>query len=199
MASTKIRTISEWFPSASEDSFKTTFCSFSRVSKHFWTKWVTNSFSSANFALISESQFGHWSTPLIHLFFYAGFYCITQLTLPLLQSPECLALKTMTVLCQYHFRSLNPQSWVSYTGLNKQLLPSRAWWRIPSWQCMSTLHPQILCTLCPEMQSLKQKPRRFHGQIHIYCSVTTKSTNQTLETLCCKSGMKQTELFLFLR
>ena len=53
MASTKIQTISERFPSASEDSFKTTFCSFSHVSKHFWTKWVTNSFSSANFALIS--------------------------------------------------------------------------------------------------------------------------------------------------
>ena len=51
---------SERFPSASEDSFKTTFCSFLRVSKHFWTKWVTNSFSSANFTLISEK----WSTPL---------------------------------------------------------------------------------------------------------------------------------------
>ena len=38
MASTKIRTISERFPSAFEDSFKTTFCSFSRVSKHFWKK-----------------------------------------------------------------------------------------------------------------------------------------------------------------
>ena len=44
---------SERFPSASEDSFKTTFCLFSHVSKHFWTKWVTNSFSSANFALFS--------------------------------------------------------------------------------------------------------------------------------------------------
>ena len=45
---------SERFPSASEGSLKTTFCSFSRVSKHFWTKWVTNSFFSANFALILE-------------------------------------------------------------------------------------------------------------------------------------------------
>ena len=64
MASTKIRTISERFPSASEDSFKTMFCSFSRVSKHFWTKWVTNSFSSANFALISEK----WLWPLEYPF-----------------------------------------------------------------------------------------------------------------------------------
>ena len=64
MASTKIRTISEWFASASEDSFKTTFCSFSHNSKHFWTKWVTNSFFSANFALISKK----WLWPLEYPF-----------------------------------------------------------------------------------------------------------------------------------
>ena len=55
---------SERFPSASKDSFKTTFCSFSCVCKHFWTKWVTNSFSSANFALIPEK----WLWPLEYPF-----------------------------------------------------------------------------------------------------------------------------------
>ena len=68
MASTIIRTVSERFPSASEDSFKTTVCSFSRVSRHFWTKWVTRSFFSANFALISEK----WLWPLEYPF-KAGF------------------------------------------------------------------------------------------------------------------------------
>ena len=64
MASTKIRAISERFPSASEDSFKTTFFSFSRDSKHFWTKQLINSFSSANFALIYEK----WLWPLEYPF-----------------------------------------------------------------------------------------------------------------------------------
>ena len=52
--------VSECFQS----SFKTTFCSFSRVSKHFLAKWVTNSFSSANFVLISEK----WLWPLEYPF-----------------------------------------------------------------------------------------------------------------------------------
>ena len=67
---------SEWFPSASKDSLKTPFCSFSCDSKHFWTKWVTNSFFSANFALISEKWL--WSLeypfkqvwPQLHLLCY---------------------------------------------------------------------------------------------------------------------------------
>ena len=64
MASTKIWTIYERFPSTSEDSLKTTFCSFSHISKHFWTKWKTNLFSSANFVLISEK----WLWPLEYPF-----------------------------------------------------------------------------------------------------------------------------------
>ena len=64
MTRTKIRTISKRFPSASEGLFKTTFCSFSRVSKHFWTKWVANSFFSANFMLIYEK----WLWPLEYMY-----------------------------------------------------------------------------------------------------------------------------------
>ena len=52
------------FRALPKTSFKTTFCSFSHVSEHFWTKWVTNSFSSANFALISEK----WLWPLEYPF-----------------------------------------------------------------------------------------------------------------------------------
>ena len=46
--------ISERFLSAHEDTFKTTFCLFLCIFKHYWTKWVTNSFFFANFSLIFE-------------------------------------------------------------------------------------------------------------------------------------------------
>ena len=64
---------SERFPSGfrafPKTHLKTTFCSFLRVSKHFWTKWVPNSFSSANFALIFEK----WLWPLsTHLRDFVG-------------------------------------------------------------------------------------------------------------------------------